>query len=88
MTEDYQGIGERRKRTLSEEDIEAIVEASRKGCQPCPNGLTAEDAHELRSLARMLMRAKVAIGNTVLYAIIAGLVVLFYLGASKIKGGN
>jgi len=86
VTEDYQGIGERRKRTLSEEDIEAIVDAARKGCTPCPNGLTLEDAQELRSLARALAKTKLAIGNTVLYAIIAGLVFLFYLGANKLKG--
>ena len=86
MTYDYQGIGERRARTLSEEDIEAIVEASRRGCPACPNGLTPEDALELRFLARSLARAKTVIGNTVLYAIIAGLVFLFYLGASKLKG--
>lgn len=86
VADDDQGIGERRRRTLSEEDIEAIVEASRKGCSPCPNGLSQEDALELRSLARMIMRAKVVIGNTVLYAIIAGLVVLFYLGANRIRG--
>lgn len=86
MAGDYHGIVERRQRTLTDDDIEAIVEAAKLGCTPCPNGLTPEDAVELRSLARMLMRAKNVIGTTVLYGIIAGLIFLFYLGASKLKG--
>lgn len=78
---------ERRKRTLTEEDIEAIVEASARACSgDCAHGVTEEEVHELRHFARMLMKIKMAIGNTVLYAVIAGIIVLFYMGASKVKG--
>ena len=79
---------ERRQRTLTDDDIEAIVEAAKLGCTPCPNGLTPEDAAELRSFARWLAQAKSTIGKMVLYAIIGGAVALAYLGAGKIKGGS
>jgi hypothetical protein len=86
VTEDYQGIGERRKRTLTEDDIDAIVEASQKACNPCPNGLTQDEAIELRAFARWLAQAKNTIGKMVLYAIIAGAIALTYLGSGKFKG--
>jgi hypothetical protein len=86
VTGDYQGIGERRKRTLTEDDIDAIVEVLQKACDPCPNGLTQDEAIELRAFARWLAQAKNTIGKMVLYAIIAGAIALMYLGSGKFKG--
>jgi hypothetical protein len=86
VTGDYQGIGERRKRTLTEDDIDAIVGALQKARGPCPNGLTQDEATELRAFARWLAQAKNTIGKMVLYAIIAGAIALMYLGSGKFKG--
>lgn len=76
-------------RTLSDADIEAIVNKTIEAtgaCAPCKHEFTKEEAHELKGFARILMRTKNVIGNTILYAIVAGFVVLFYLGASKLRG--
>lgn len=74
---------ERRTRTLTDEDISAIIAAMRHNC---PNGMTSEDAIELRAFANWLRSLRNAIGKVVIYGFLAFLAFLFYLGTGRIKG--
>ena len=74
---------ERRDRSLTDEDIRAIIEAMRANC---PNGINPEDAAELKSFASWLRKLKSAIGNVVIYGVVALLAFLFYIGTGRFKG--
>lgn len=71
---------ERRARALTDEDVSAIIAAMRHNC---PNGMTTDDAVELRSFANWLRRLRNAVGNVVIYGFLAFLAFLFYLGIGK-----
>ena len=73
---------ERRTRSLTDEDIRAIIEAMRTNCQ---NGMSQEDTVELKSFASWLRKLKSAIGNVVIYGVVALLAFLFYLGTGKLR---
>lgn len=73
---------ERRARSLTDADVEEIVSAMRRNC---PNGISVEDAVELKGLAAWLRKLRNAIGNVVIYGAIILLAILFYLGTGKLR---
>ena len=76
-------LAERRARSLTDADIEAIIAAMRHNC---PNGMSAEDALELKGFAAWLKSLKNAIGKVIIYGFLAFLAFLFYMGTGRFKG--
>lgn len=74
---------ERRTRSLTDADIDAIVAAMRHNC---PNGMSPDDAAELRGFIAFLRKLKNAVGQAVIYGLLAVLATLFYLGIGKMRG--
>jgi len=69
-------------RTLSDDDVKAIAAAVAKQ-HSCSLGITTDDAVELCHFAQFLKRLRNAVGNVVIYGLIAFLAVLFYMGVDR-----
>lgn len=78
---------ERRRRTLTEEDVEAIAEAL-KGHATCNLGLTTEQASMLKRILGMLDWSASALGKAIVYSAIGILGSLLVTGFwGKIAAG-
>ena len=72
------------ERTLTDADVTAIV-AAVSSANSCAVGITHEEAAELRDFVSWLRRLKNAVGNVVIYGIVAFLALLFYIGVGRWK---
>ena len=81
---------ERHKRLLTPEDLEDIKhaarEAAREAACACPNGLTPDEARDIRSFVRWYNDALATVGKIVLQASILALLALAGLGIVKFGG--
>ena len=85
---------ERRKRILTDEDLEDIRSAAREAAREavkeaacaCPNGLTVDDARDIRSFVRWWNDARATVGKMVIQAAIVAMLALAGLGAIKFGG--
>ena len=72
------------ERTLTDADVAAIAAAVSRA-NSCAVGITHEEASELRDFVSWLRRLKNAVGNVVIYGIVAFLALLFYMGVGRWK---
>ena len=77
------GSGGRRKRVLTDDDLEAI---QRIACS-CPHGMTAEDVYKLRSFLSWWGDVKSAVGGYVLKGFLALIIAIGILVAWITNGG-
>ena len=72
------------ERTLTDADVAAIAAAVAR-TNSCAIGITPEEAGELRDFVLWMRKLKNAVGNVVIYGLIAFLAALFYMGAGRWK---
>ena len=72
-------------RALTDADVAAIAQAVARQQNACSLGISASDAAELCELAAWLRKLKNAVGNVVIYGLVAFLAVLFYMGVGRWK---
>lgn len=81
---------ERRRLVLTDDDRDeiraAVKEAVKEAVCSCPNGLTIDDARDIRSFVRWWADARATTGKMVLQAAILAMLILAGLGAVKFGG--